>query len=164
VLRFGENADVTTALTLSDVESLARRAHSGQVDKQGRDYYEHHLAPIAASLLPFGESAAMAGLLHDVVEDTDWTIERLRVAKVPEPVLRAVDAVTRRPGESYDELIDRAAADPLGRLVKLADNWRNLTGLDDLARTDPRAAARLRPRYEAARQRLAAAVDAGPHC
>lgn len=62
--------------------------------------------------------------------------------------------MSKRPGEPYSQLIERAAADPLGRLVKLADNARNLENNDELARTDPETAARLRERYERAREWL----------
>jgi hypothetical protein len=68
--------------------------------------------------------------------------------------------VTRQPGEPYPDMIDRACVSPLGRLVKLADNWVNLTGLDGLARTDPgrEHVDRLRAKYTVARQRLLAAL------
>ena len=142
-----------------EVVRLARERHRGQVDKQDRDYYEAHLVPIARLLLPFGAAAATAGLLHDIVEDTGTTLDELRALGLPEPVVSAVDAVSRRDGEFYEDLIGRACADPLGRLVKLADNWHNLTGLDDLATVDPEAADRLRAKYLAARARLSAAVE-----
>ncbi len=147
---------------LGTVTALVRRAHAGQVDKQGRDYVEHHLNPIAASLRPFGEDAVLAGLLHDVLEDTEVTEAQLRAAGIPGVVVDAVVSVTRRDDETYPELITRAAGHPLGRLVKLADNYHNLTGRDALARQDPAAAARLRPRYEQARKTLSASITAAP--
>ena len=142
-----------------EVVRLVRDRHRGQVDKQDRDYYEAHLVPIARLLLPFGARAVTAGLLHDVVEDTGTTLAELRALGLPEAVVAAVDAVSRRDGERYEDLIGRACADPLGRLVKLADNWHNLTGLDDLAAVDPDAVDRLRAKYLAARARLCAAVE-----
>jgi (p)ppGpp synthase/HD superfamily hydrolase len=145
-------------MTPDDVADFARRAHAGQVDQQGRDYYEHHLVPIAALLRPFGEDAAVAGLLHDVLEDTPTTVQDLVTLGVPAPVIAAVEAVTRREDEPYEALIERAAAHGLGRLVKLADNWHNLSSNAALAREDPEKAARLRLRYEAARTRLTASL------
>lgn len=136
---------------------MARLAHAGQVDKQGRDYADHHLKPIAESLAEHGGLAVIAGWLHDIVEDTSWTVAEVEQHFGP-VVARAVDAVTRREGETYAELIARAAADPLGRLVKLADNAHNLASNDSLAATDPDAAARLRRRYERARVTLLAAA------
>lgn len=67
--------------------------------------------------------------------------------------MRAVESVSTRPGESYSQLIGRAASDTLGRLVKLADNARNLESDYELARTDPETAARLREKYQWARER-----------
>ncbi len=63
----------------------------------------------------------MAGVLHDVVEDCDWSIDDLRAEGFPPEVLRAVEAVTKHEGETYDDFVARAAADPIGRRVKLAD-------------------------------------------
>jgi (p)ppGpp synthase/HD superfamily hydrolase len=136
--------------------AFARDAHAGQVDKQGRDYYLSHLCPIAKSLAPHGPLAMAAGYLHDVIEDTDVTADEL-TAEFGERVASAVIACTRIPGEPYSSLIGRAAADPLGRIVKLADNTLNLAGNDDLARVDPAKAASLRKRYEKARAALLAA-------
>jgi len=146
---------VTTA---SQAKQIAFRAHAGQVDKQGRDYFIHHLAPVASLLKPFGDEAVAAGWLHDVVEDTPTTLDDLRDAGFSNWVVNAVDSVTRRPGEEYTEMLWRAAADPYGRLVKLMDNWVNLTGLDDLAKVDPVKAASLRHRYTMARIVLLGAV------
>lgn len=146
-------------ITLDAVRDLVRRAHAGQVDKQGRDYVTSHLEPIAELLVQHGEDAEMAGLLHDILEDTATTPEDLLAAGVPKHVVRAVESVSKRPGESYDVLIERAAADPLGRLVKLADNAWNLSSNESLAETDPQAAARLKEKYERARTRLLKGVD-----
>ena len=60
-----------------EVLAMTRRAHDGQVDRQGRNYYHSHLLPIARLLLPYGVDAATAGLLHDVVEDTALTLDDL---------------------------------------------------------------------------------------
>ncbi len=146
-------------ITLDEVRALARQAHAGQADKLGRDYYSAHLEPIAAALAEYGQLAEMAGLLHDILEDTAVTSDELLERGVPAEVVRAVESVSKRSGETYDDLIDRAAADPLGRLVKLADNAHNLASNDDLARRDPEAATRLRSKYERARQVLLAAGD-----
>lgn len=68
--------------SVSDVESLAERAHEGQVDKAGRPYIEHVRA-VAAGLTPFGDELVMAGLLHAVIEDTAWTAGQLLAAGIP---------------------------------------------------------------------------------
>jgi (p)ppGpp synthase/HD superfamily hydrolase len=136
-------------LTLEEATEFARLTHAGQVDKAGVDYLLHVTA-VSAALEVYGVDAQIAGVLHDVLEDTGLTADDLRAADVPAHVIAAVESVTRRPGEAYMDLIRRAAADPLGRLVKLADNRHN----SDEARLSllpPGQAASLRRRYAAAR-------------
>jgi (p)ppGpp synthase/HD superfamily hydrolase len=145
-------------MTPDEAADFARRAHAGQVDQQGRDYFEHHLLPVSGLLRPFGDDAATAGLLHDVLEDTDATADDLRALGLADAVIAAIESVSRRDDEPYEALIERAAAHPLGRLVKLADNWHNLSSNPELALQDPEKAARLRQRYEAARIRLTASL------
>jgi (p)ppGpp synthase/HD superfamily hydrolase len=155
------------AFSVPDAHLLALQAHEGQVDAQGHDYYLAHLRPIAEALRPYGPHAEMAGVLHDIVEDTRdhpdpsrrYDLDRLRGLAVPEVVVEAIDAVTRRPGEPYmSGLIRRSAAHPLGRLVKLADNKHNLAANAQLARIDPEKARSLREgRYRPARRILLAA-------
>lgn len=140
--------------SLDSVRVLVGRAHADQVDKLGRNYIASHLEPIAESLVEHGEDAVMAGLLHDILEDTAVTPDQLLAAGVPPRVVKAVESVSKRAGESYDDLIERARADPLGRLVKLADNAWNLASNAALAQTDPENAARLRRKYEHARLQL----------
>lgn len=139
-------------ITLDDASFLARRMHEGQVDKAGNPYYLHVFA-VRDALAPHGPAAQMAGVLHDIVEDTSTTLTDLRMVGVPEEVVLAIGAVTRRPGESYMGLIRRAAADPLGRLVKLADNRHN-SDEARLALLPADQAGRLRERYRKAREVL----------
>ena len=58
---------------------------------------------------------------HDVVEDCGVSLEMLRAEGFSEQVLEAIDSVTRRVDESYEEFVLRAASNPIGRRVKLAD-------------------------------------------
>lgn len=140
--------------TIAEVEKFVKAAHKGQTDQLGRDYFEHHLRPIADKLIDHGTHAEMAGLLHDVIEDTDVTATQLRELGVPQEVVQAVEAVTKRDGEPYEGLIKRSAADPLGCLVKLADNALNLESNPALAAVDPDKACRLLAKYQAARKVL----------
>ena len=70
--------------------------------------------------------ARIVAILHDTVEDTDVTFEQLRAAGYSEEILTALDAVTRRATESYEEFVQRSAQDPIGRRVKLADLSDNM--------------------------------------
>jgi hypothetical protein len=158
------------AFTVADAHLLALAAHEGQVDEQGRDLYLARLRPLGEALRPYGAHAEMAGLLREVVEATRdhpdparrVDLGRLRALGVPDVVVEAVDAVTRRPGEPYiSGLIRRCAAHPLGRLVELADNRAVLAASALLARTDPAKARSLREgRYLPARRILLAAEAA----
>ncbi|MET3962825.1 (p)ppGpp synthase/HD superfamily hydrolase [Marmoricola sp. OAE513] len=148
-------------MNLNEVRAFAREKHGAQKDKQGRDYYDGHLRPIAEALRPFGEDAEAAGWLHDVLEDTPAEAVDLVAAGVPAHVVAAVESVTKREDEKdYLDLIARSAADPLGRLVKLADNSWNILSNPALAATEPeRAAAMLNQKYLPARELLLAACD-----
>lgn len=149
----------TPSPSVDQIRSYVRDAFAGMTDKQGRDYFEFHLLPVAAELVEHGTDAEIAGLLHDIVEDTAVSLDDLRTLGVPEAVVRAVDSVTKREGEVYDDLIARSAADPLGRIVKLADNAVNLASNASLAATDPDRAAELHAKYTRARATLLAAGD-----
>jgi (p)ppGpp synthase/HD superfamily hydrolase len=140
--------------TVDDARELAIAAHQGQVDKAGRPYIEHPKT-VAEMLALHGELAVMAGWLHDVVEDTPVTLDQLREMGFPPEVVAAVDSVTWRDGETYEDLIRRAAADPLGRLVKLCDNKTN-SDPARLALLDEKTADRLRRKYARAREILEA--------
>ena len=91
----------------------------------------------------------MAALLHDVLEDTEATMEELRKRCVPEEVLVLVDALTHRHGESYEDYIRRVASVPGAALVKRADILHN-TDPGRLAALDEKTRARLIKKYSAA--------------
>ncbi|MBO0692669.1 MAG: HD domain-containing protein [Acidimicrobiaceae bacterium] len=97
---------------------MARQAHDGQTDKAGRPYIEHP-ARVAARLID--PELRAAAWLHDVVEDTDWTAERLHEAGMPHRVVEAVIAVTRLPGQHDDAYYAQVAASDDGTAVKQAD-------------------------------------------
>lgn len=102
--------------------AIAKDAHKGQVDKAGVDYIQH---PLFVASLVEGELAKTVGLLHDVVEDSDWTLEDLRKEGLPEEVVQAVGILTKKRNENYEEYILRVKQNPLARQVKLADLKHN---------------------------------------
>lgn len=134
------------------VEAFARTAHHGQTDKIGVPYIEHVLA-VARGLAPFGDDLVMAGLLHDVLEDTDYTARDLAAAGVPERVLRAVLAVTNTPGGSYQAKIRAITYNPDAVLVKIADNAHN-SRPDRAAQLPEEKRLRLELKYAQAREVL----------
>ena len=67
-----------------------------------------------------------AGWPHDTIDEDTWvTVGFLRTTRFPETVITAGVSVPGVPGESYFGLVTRAAVDPIGRYVKLADNDDN---------------------------------------
>ena len=109
--------------TLERAIAIAAQAHAGQRDKGGAPYVLH---PLRVMLRLRGAEEQIAGVLHDVVEDSDWTLDRLRAEGFSDAVVRAVDHLTRRDGETYPAFVDRAGADPVAARVKVADLEDNL--------------------------------------
>lgn len=97
---------------------IAVTAHAGQVDKQGQPYILH---PMRVMLSVPDDEARMAGILHDVVEDTSVTHDDLRKAGFSEAVLEAVRCLTRTPGGPYADYVVRCKRNAIARAVKLAD-------------------------------------------
>lgn len=106
--------------TIERAISIAAEAHPGQKDKAGAPYIFHPLRMMLSLSTPDEQIVAV---LHDVVEDRGdaWTFDRLHAEGFSEAVLAGVDALTKRQGEDYEEFVRRAASNPLGRRVKLAD-------------------------------------------
>lgn len=108
--------------TLEKAISIAARAHEGQVDKGGAPYILH---PLKVMLRLAHDEERIVAVLHDVVEDTATTLADLRDEGFSDAVLGAIDALTKREGETYQVFIERAARDPIARRVKLADLAEN---------------------------------------
>lgn len=104
--------------TLERAITIAAQAHAGQVDKAGLPYILHPLRVMLALSTP---EERIVGVLHDVIEDSRWTLQDLRQQGFTAEVVEAVDAVTRRPHESYEQFVLRAVRNPIGRQVKRAD-------------------------------------------
>jgi hypothetical protein len=104
--------------TLERAIAIAAQAHAGKIDKAGAPYILH---PLRVMLCMKTNDERIAAVLHDVVEDSEWTLERLRAEGFSEAVVRAVDSLTCRDQESYDDFVLRAGGDRIGRRVKIAD-------------------------------------------
>ncbi|MGN1014550.1 MAG: HD domain-containing protein [Butyricicoccus sp.] len=101
---------------------LAYQAHHGQVDKSGVPYIFH---PIHVAEQMNDENSTTAALLHDVVEDTEWTLEDLKREGFAPEVLEAVRLLTHDPAEPYLDYVRRLGGNPIARAVKLADLRHN---------------------------------------
>lgn len=103
-----------------DIEAaiaLTTKAHEGQTDKAGLPYITH--PERVAARLDTAE-AKVIGWLHDTVEDTALTVQEIEVVFGPETAA-AVDAISRRAGEKWVDYLDRVAANPMARQVKISD-------------------------------------------
>ncbi|MBM4414783.1 MAG: HD domain-containing protein [Chloroflexi bacterium] len=109
--------------TLDDALAIALAAHRGQVDKAGEPYILH---PLRVMLRMRSETERIVALLHDVVEDSDRTLDDLRRDGFADEVVASVGHLTRHEGELYEHFIERVRPHPLARRVKLADLEDNL--------------------------------------
>ncbi|MBQ2798683.1 MAG: HD domain-containing protein [Ruminiclostridium sp.] len=108
---------------------LCFEAHKDQTDKSGMPYVFHpfHLAESMTD-----EYTTTAALLHDVVEDTDYTLSDLKDMGFPEKVTDALALLTHDKSVPYMEYVEKIKQNPVARAVKLAD----LTHNSDLSRLD----------------------------
>ena len=128
---------------------IAAAGHRGQTDKAGQPYILH---PLRVMLACEGRVAQIVAVLHDVIEDTDWTPEALRAEGASDEILAALETVTRRDHETYSEFIVRAARNEIGCAVKIADLHDNLD-LSRIAQPTQADFARM-DRYRTALQHL----------
>ncbi|MEG3007929.1 MAG: HD domain-containing protein [Pseudomonas sp.] len=108
--------------TLERAIAIAATAHAGQVDKGGAPYILH---PLKVMLRMTTLEERIVAVLHDVVEDCEISLDDLRKEGFSEEVLSAIESVTKVSGESYEDFVERAAQNPIGRVVKLADLEEN---------------------------------------
>lgn len=97
---------------------IATVAHENQVDKAGEPYIFH---PLRVMLSLKSEDEKICGVLHDVIEDTNITIEYLIEQGFSNEIIQALEALTKKENENYDDFINRVLENKLACYVKLAD-------------------------------------------
>lgn len=116
--------------TLERAIDIAHEAHAGQYDKAGKNYILHPLRVMERGRT---EEEKIVGVLHDVVEDSEWTFEMLEAEGFTPEVIEALRCVTKlSEDEDYDHFIDRVLTNPLAMRVKLLDLEDNM----DMSRLD----------------------------
>ena len=116
-------------ITLNRAIALASEAHAGAMDKAGDPYILH---PLRVMLAQHSDEARIVAVFHDVLEDVaGWDVARLRAEGFTEALIRALEALTKRAEEhgsdaGYMRFVARAGADPIARMVKIADLRDNL--------------------------------------
>ncbi len=115
-------------LHLGRAIELAKQHHKGQTNKAGKPYIEH---PLRVMNQVESEEEKIVAVLHDIVEDTDISLDDLRSEGFSEKVVSAVECLTKQDGENYDSYIERISFNPLAVKIKLADleDNRDLTRL-----------------------------------
>jgi (p)ppGpp synthase/HD superfamily hydrolase len=108
---------------------IAAQVHEQQYDKADAPYMLHCIAVM--QLVAPDEDAMIVAVLHDAIEDSPRGFRREEVRHdiklaFPPHIFEAIDAMTHRDGESYDEYIERVAVNYLARKVKIADLTHNL--------------------------------------
>ena len=110
--------------TLERAIEIATKAHSGQLDKAGNNYITHPLRVMAAGK---NTEEKIVGVLHDVVEDTEWTFEMLAAEGFSTVIIEALRCVTKlSENEPYDKFIARVKTNPLAVAVKINDLSDNM--------------------------------------
>ncbi len=108
---------------LEQAISVAIKAHSGQIDKAGQPYILH---PLRLMLKFETTEEKIVAVLHDVVEDSDFTFDKLRDIGFPSFIIEALDCLTKRENEAYQTFISRLSKNELARKIKIEDIKDNL--------------------------------------
>ena len=122
--------------TIEDIIRIAVNAHDGMKDMVGNPAVTHVLA---VGLMGKNPLEQKVGFLHDVVEDSDITLEDLRAKGVEEDVLTAIDLLTHRPEMSYEDYVKSIvfSDNKTAIQVKLNDLHHNLLRAEDAILTMP---------------------------
>jgi len=108
---------------LTRARLLSAVIHSGQLDKGGVPYYKH---PEWVAERCEGEEAKILAYLHDTIEDAPRIMSVDKARRLfGDIVADALDAITRRPGESYTAYLERVKENPTATQVKLIDLVHN---------------------------------------
>ena len=126
---------------------IAKEAHAGQTDKAGLDYILHPLQ-VAAEVTTDEEKAV--ALLHDIIEDTDVTASELLAKGLPDNVVEAVEALTKKHNQNYAAYMAGVKKNRLATAVKLADLKHNsdLSRLEKITQKDRERAEKYRKAIE----------------
>lgn len=108
---------------LESARLLSQKAHSNQVDKAGVDYFTGHIQTVVSTVNSSKEK--LVAYLHDAVEDTDITIERI-YEEFGEEIGDAVKVITKPGKLDYTKYIEQIKSNELARAVKIADLKHNM--------------------------------------
>lgn len=140
---------------LKKAMDLAIQVHGEQLDRYGQPYLLHVCRVASAMQTPMLRTAA---LLHDVVEDSDITVDDLVNEGFSTEIATIVDCLTKREGEPYDDYINRVVTSRAAITIKLADLEDNMDARR-LPEMDNDSVQRYREKYLPAFKRLQALIE-----
>lgn len=128
--------------------SIACDKHSGQVDKANKPYI-YHIVQVGKNISKKEDKYLAVAYLHDVLEDTNLTKENL-LEKFPVEVVEAVQAITKKDNEAYNEYLERVKKNPIALIVKISDLMHNidLSRLKKISSSDLKRAEKYRKAME----------------
>lgn len=117
-----EFIDIKNANNIKLAYDISEQAHKEQLDKGGNSYFEH---PLYVFTLVNSIDEKIVALLHDVVEDTTITLLYLKQQGFSDDIIFAIDCLTKRKHESYDDYLKRVCSSDIAIVVKIADMTHN---------------------------------------
>jgi len=138
---------------LNKAIEIAATAHSGQVDKAGEPYILH---PLRVMLSVSTETERICAVLHDVIEDSEITIQQLSQLGFSAEILTVLPLLTKQQGETYEEFISRLLPNQVACQVKLSDLCDNMD-LSRIPEPSEQDFERLH-KYERAKERIIASL------
>jgi len=123
---------------MSDLDKaiqLATKIHAGQKDRYGKPYILH---PLQVMMRVNTDQEKIVAILHDVIEDSNLEAKDLAEQGFSPEIVTAVDCLSKRDSEKYQDYIERVLPNPLARKIKLADleDNMNLERVDHLEEKD----------------------------
>jgi len=109
----------------SEAMGLCIKKHGDKQRRFSTEPYFVHPLTVGAMVKEFGMEYQVVAYLHDILEDTDVTVEELRKT-FPEWIVEEVEAITKEENENYDVYLSRVKCHKIARIVKIADMLHNL--------------------------------------
>lgn len=132
IKEFNKEANISLALLVASSALLNKKTW------QGDDYATHWLWVGGVGQEYLGDEEKIVGILHDVVEDSDWEIEDLEEIGFSKRISEGVESVTKIEGEKYLDATKRCSRNQLGRVVKKRDNRHNMDLTRSLSQATPK--------------------------
>ncbi|MCF6258346.1 MAG: GTP pyrophosphokinase [Gammaproteobacteria bacterium] len=108
---------------LDQAIAIATKAHAGQVDKSGQPYILH---PLRLMFKFHSEDEMIVAVMHDVIEDSLFTLDYLKNDGFSDVILDALECLTKRKGEKYGDFVLRILQNELAQKIKIEDIKDNL--------------------------------------